>query len=108
LKKGYVYLICDASNELFKIGVTKSSIEKRIKKLQTGNSTELFVSNYHETYYPFCIETMLHNLFSDKRVLNEWFELSNDDINSFSETCDKLEKRIEVLKENPFFAKNLK
>lgn len=47
-------------------------------------------------------------MYSDKKVLNEWFELSNEDVQNFSDTCQKLEERIEILKDNPFFAKNLK
>ena len=30
---GIVYLICDPASDLFKIGVTHGSIEKRIKQL---------------------------------------------------------------------------
>ena len=105
--KGYIYLICDNANELYKIGVTKGKIEKRLKKLQTGNATELFLSSYHETDYPFRIETMLHNHFRNKNVLNEWFELSPEDVFNFRKTCRIMEERIEILKANPFFSKNL-
>ena len=49
--KGYVYLLTDG--EFFKIGVTKGSIEKRIKKLQTGNPNNIAIVNYHLTEYPF-------------------------------------------------------
>ena len=51
---GYVYLICDSGHDnMFKIGVTKQPIEKRLKQLQTGNGSEIFLSAYHETEYPF-------------------------------------------------------
>ena len=105
--KGYVYLICDNANELYKIGVTKSDIEKRLKKLQTGNATELFLVNYHESNYPYRIESMLHNHFKSQNVLNEWFELSHDDIINFKNLCNKMEETIKCLKDNPFFTKNL-
>ena len=49
--KGYVYLLTDG--EFFKIGVTRGSIEKRIKKLQTGNPDNIVIVNYHLTEYPF-------------------------------------------------------
>ena len=106
--KGYVYLICDSANELYKIGVTKGDIQKRMKKLQTGNATELFLVNYHETNYPYRIESMLHNHFKSQNVLNEWFELSKEDILGFTKLCNDMEKRIEALKDNPFFSKNLR
>ena len=106
--KGYVYLICDNANELYKIGVTKSNIEKRIKKLQTGNATELFLVNYHESNYPYRIESMLHNRFKSQNVLNEWFELSKDDVTNFKNICLQIENMIKSLKDNPFFSKNLR
>ena len=59
--KSYVYLICDSAQDLFKIGVTKNLYSKRMKQLQTGNGTELHIVNYHETYYPYRIEQLLHN-----------------------------------------------
>jgi hypothetical protein len=107
-KKGYVYLICDNKNEVFKIGVTKKSIDKRIKELQTGNATELFISKYHESEYPYMVENMLHSHFNVNKVLNEWFELSADNVNKFNEICDEMENRIESLKDNPFFKKLMK
>lgn len=106
-KGGYIYLICDNANNLYKIGVTKSTIENRIKKLQTGNATELFITAYHKTQYPFRIEKMLHNHFRNNNVLNEWFELSVDDVVNFNNICDKMEERIKALMDNPFFTKKL-
>lgn len=107
-KKGFVYLICDNKNEVFKIGVTKKTIEKRIKELQTGNCTELFISRYHESDYPYTIETMLHNHFKVDNILNEWFELTSEEVSKFNDICNELENRIEVLKDNPYFKKILK
>ena len=69
--KSYVYLICDPAQNLFKIGVTKNLCNKRIKQLQTGNGTELHIVNYHETYYPYRIEQLLHNNFHLKREHGE-------------------------------------
>lgn len=106
--KGFVYLICDSTNDLYKIGVTKSNVEKRLKKLQTGNATELILTNYHETNYPFRVEKMLHNHFRAKNVLNEWFALSFDDVTHFKSTCLEMETRISALKDNPFFSKDLR
>jgi len=104
---GTVYLICDASNNLYKIGVTRGSVAKRLKKLQTGNGTELFLTTYHTSQYPYRIETMLHNHFHSKNELNEWFRLDLNDIVNFRETCKLMEERIEILKDNPFFMKKI-
>lgn len=105
---GIVYLICDASQGLYKIGMTKGKIEKRIKALQTGNATELFVIHTHRTQYPFCVEGMLHRRFQHKQILNEWFELTPEDVKQFSDNCMQCEETIETMKDNPFFQKYLK
>ena len=105
--KSFVYLFCDPSQDLFKIGVTKNLYSKRMKQLQTGNGTELHLVNYYETFYPYRIETFLHNKFHNKREHGEWFRLDINDIISFNETCKEFEQLIEVMKDNPFFAKHL-
>lgn len=104
----FVYLIGENNNEnTYKIGLTKSkNINNRLKKLQTGNSSELFIKAYFETDTPYKLEKMLHNHFSDKQIINEWYYLNNDDIISFNETCQTLQKNIESLKDNPFFKTN--
>lgn len=107
-KKSFVYLICDPSQELYKIGVTKNLYSKRMKQLQTGNGTELHITNFHETFYPYRIEKYLHAKFSSKREHGEWFHLNLEDINSFKDECEKYEEIIESLSENQFFQKNLR
>ena len=105
---GYVYLICDPSNDRCKIGVTRNLKSNRVKKLQTGNSTELFIRDIYETEWPFRLESMLHQHFKNKHVLNEWFELDVNDVICFKEICKTLENTIKVLSDNPFFSKGLK
>lgn len=108
MQSGYVYLICDPMTDNFKIGVTRDLKSNRLKKLQTGNSSELFVHTIYETQYPFRLETMLHSKYKSKNTLNEWFKLDVSDVIHFKETCSYLEKQIECLLDNPFFAKDLK
>lgn len=105
--KGCVYLIRDISNNTYKIGVTKGDVKKRLKKLQTGNSTQLDVTYSYSTDYPFRLETMLHNYYKNKLVLNEWYDLDVDDIKKFPEICSMLEQNIQELMCNPFFIKKL-
>ena len=105
---GYVYLICDPATDRFKIGVTRNLNSNRIKKLQPGNSTELFITDRYETNWPFRLETLLHKHFHNKHVLNEWFALDAMDVVAFRKTCELLENNIQILKDNPFFAKDLK
>ena len=69
---GYVYLIEDSTNDVYKIGVTRSNSKRRLQKLQTGNSTPLQIKYLFETEYPFRLESMLHNKYQQYKVLNEW------------------------------------
>lgn len=105
---GYVYLIYDENNNKYKIGVTRNKDNTRLKKLQTGNSTLLRVIYIYECEYPFRLETMLHNIYKNNNILNEWFELPDEDVINFEKICDKFNNQINALKSNPYFAKGLR
>lgn len=106
-KEGYVYLIGSVDDKKrFKIGVTHGDVEKRLKKLQTGNPEQLYVRHKFKTSSPFKLEKMLHTVYSTKNELNEWFNIENDEINNFIETCEKYQKIIDSLDDNPFFKRN--
>ena len=105
--KSFVYLFCDPSQDLFKIGVTKNLYSKRMKQLQTGNANELKVVTKYYCNYPYRLESILHNRFSHKKVLNEWYSLSLEEVVNFEKTCQEVDNIIEVMKDNIFFAKNL-
>lgn len=101
----WIYLMSNIENpNIYKIGMTKAKdIDKRKKQLQTGNPNILFVNHAFETKYPFKVETMLHNKFAFKKILNEWFELDKNDVENFIDTCQQFEHICEELKDNPFF-----
>ena len=101
----FVYLLCDSGHDnMFKIGMTRGDVEKRIKKLQTGNGSEIFLVKKYETKYPFYLEKMLHQRHWPERKLNEWFELSTESVMNFEEDCKFYEDIVELLSEtNPFF-----
>jgi hypothetical protein len=104
---GYVYLIGNVDTPgKYKIGSTRGkSVEKRLKQLQTGNSSELFIKDSYETEHPFKLEKMLHNHFKSSHLIGEWFALSEDDTEKFKSICEHLQYIIDSLKENPFFNK---
>ena len=104
---GYVYLIKDTLNNIYRIGVTKD-LNKRLRNLQTGNSNYLTLLSSYQTKYPFRLETMLHNKFKEYRILNEWYELPKRIVNNFNAECESLDNIITSLKDNPFFNKKLK
>lgn len=103
---GYVYLIGEIDNKgRYKIGSTKAKdVNKRLRQLQTGNSSELFIKEYYETEHPFKLEKMLHNHFKSSNLIGEWFELSESDTEAFRGICEEKEKIIEALKDNPFYS----
>lgn len=100
----FVYLIKEDNEEThYKIGMTKvKDVNKRLKQLQTGNPNELFLVDYHQTEIPFYIESSLHRFFSSKKTLNEWYDLSEEDISTFKSQCEKFELIAKTLKDNPF------
>ena len=106
---GTVYLLGDYERDnYYKIGVTRGDVEKRIKKLQTGNASEIYLVDKYETSHPFFTETRLHQRFNKDKILNEWFELSRDEAKKFKIYCENIDKMVDSLKDNPFFKKNLK
>ena len=102
---GYVYLIGEIGKEgIYKIGSTRAmDVNKRLKQLQTGNSSELFIKESYETEHPFKLEKMLHNHFKSSSLIGEWFELSESDTEAFRGICEEKEKIISCLKDNPFY-----
>lgn len=102
---GYVYLIGEIGNEgKYKIGSTRAkNVNKRLKQLQTGNSSELYIKESFETEHPFKLEKMLHNHFKSSNLIGEWFELSETDTEDFKTICEEKIKVIESLKDNPFY-----
>lgn len=107
-EKGFVYLLGDWEKDgIYKIGVTKGTIERRIKKLQTGNSGEIFMCDYYKTEHPFFIERQLHLKYQSKKVSGEWYQLTNEEALDFKNVCRSVENLIEIMKDNPFFPKKL-
>lgn len=103
---GSVYLLGDSEKEgIYKIGVTRGDINKRIKKLQTGNGGEIYLITHYETEHPFLMEKMLHTKFFSGKVLNEWFSLTIEELAGFKKSCEEIQETINALKENYFFQK---
>jgi len=102
-KGGYVYLLSESDNEgIYKIGVTRGSIENRIKALQTGNSNEISIRKYYKTEMPFLLEKKLHEHHIGSKISGEWYLLTDDEVLNFENECSDLEKMINSLSDNPF------
>jgi hypothetical protein len=104
---GFVYLLecSDNDSTKYKIGYTKhEKIPKRISGLQTGNSEEIRELYKFQTKYDQKLEVVLHNQYSYCRCKKgEWFNLDYKSVANFINTCEKIEKNFDSLKDNPFF-----
>lgn len=100
---GYVYLLCDAHRDLYKIGVTKNSVEKRVRQLQTGCGTPIHIVDTFKSEDYYRIETLLHRQFGHKKEQGEWFSLDSSDVVRFNEYCKQMQSLIDCMKENPFY-----
>ena len=78
--KGYVYVIRQTEENLYKIGYTKNSdIAKRLSQLQTANPYRLEVVGSFQCTGQ-ATEKTLHSLFSEQCKRGEWFSLSLQDV----------------------------
>ena len=106
--KGFVYLLGENDRPgSYKIGVTRGTLKRRIKKLQTGNSNKIYVCRYYRTEHPFFIERQLHFKYKFCQIMNEWYELPDSDVFKFEDTCRGIESMIDIMKDNPFFPKKV-
>ena len=98
-----IYLISAFLGEerLYKIGITKRKVEKRIKELQTGNPAEFNIENvYVADNYAVNIEKNLHRYFREKKINGEWFYLDQDDIDQFTELCEMYYETFDLVQNN--------
>jgi hypothetical protein len=93
----------------YKIGWTKRDPNKRLKELKTANSHDLELIHFYESKWGPRIEINLHRKFNPLKRNGEWFELSDNDVNSFKELCEYHHEVFEMMfEENEFFRKSLK
>jgi hypothetical protein len=79
-RAGFVYLGIDATQKCIKIGRALDT-KKREKEIRHMNPTFRIFYHYQPTRVTACeAEKYLHNLFAEKRVVGEWFDLSIDDL----------------------------
>lgn len=106
LKFGYVYLLEDWRNDerAFKIGFTTTSVEKRVKQLQTGNSADILIVAKYKTKNYLKVEKKLHHVFASSHKRGEWFDMSDEKALTFLDECEKADDLINfMLKHNHFY-----
>lgn len=106
--KAYVYLLKVSGEGIYKIGVSKN-VERRVKQLQTGNPEKIEIIKTFLSQYPYKIENVLHRRYKVKHVFGECFQLTNEDINHFEESCRICETNFEILDErnDPYYGYKL-
>ena len=107
---GYVYLLLEVDkygDERHKIGVSKNHPRLRVKQLSTGNSNVISLLTFYESINYKKIEQWMHKKYSNSRTEadNEWFNLTNEDVLSFIETCKKADETTSFLINNNHFFK---
>lgn len=80
--EGFIYLIRDTASGAVKIGYSVDP-QKRLKEFWTGN-----INLRIEKTIPGTIrdEKLLHRVFAEKRIQNEWFALDDSDIENMEST----------------------
>lgn len=105
---GFIYLINIKGSDLYKVGTTKRSVEKRMKSLQTGSPFAItYVDSFESELYK-KIETIMHRSWKYKKYLlddftslpGEWFKLSGDDVSEFKHRCQNIHESILYIKKN--------
>ena len=76
----FLYFIGNEANNLIKIGVTGIQPKRRLGLLQTGSPIKLYLIACIVIEDAKELEQHLHNKYSDKQRINEWFDLDNDGI----------------------------
>lgn len=77
-KSGYIYLIL-GENGRYKIGMSKHP-KKRVNYLSLASCEKHTLVTYYKTDDMIGEEKRLHDIFSDKRLHSEWFDLSKSDV----------------------------
>ena len=83
----------------YKIGVSKHP-KKRLKQLQTGNSSELKLIESYQSDHANKIEKILQRKFSYLKKEGEWFDLGISQEITFIMDCKQIEEMINILKVN--------
>jgi hypothetical protein len=95
----YIYLIQSLEEGYYKIGVSKNP-QRRIKELQTGNSSPLKLVETYQSEYADKIERTLQRRYSHLNKEGEWFDMSIQEEVTFVKNCKAIEENLIFLKKN--------
>lgn len=78
-EKKFLYGICERENSPIKIGIAKN-LRRRIDMMQTANYRQLVIVFAALTESPRDIEKSIHDLFSDRLLRGEWYDVTRDEL----------------------------
>ena len=81
----------------YKIGITKDSVQKRIRQLQTGNPYRIVPHTAIVIEGAELVERHLHRTFSQNRRILEWFSLAEDELAEVISEAERFRDEIEGL-----------
>ena len=111
---GFVYLINIERTDLYKIGITRKTVEERMKSLQTGNPLKLvLIDSYKSDIYQ-DIETIMHRRLKHKKYIpedfeslkGEWFMLTFHEALDFKNNCKQIEDSVKFIREHSTLEKS--
>ena len=94
-----IYLIQSLEDSYYKIGISKNP-KRRIRQLQTGNSSKLKLIESYPSEHAGLIEKTLQRRYAYLKKEGEWYDLSLLNEISFKEECRKIEESLIILKKN--------
>lgn len=92
-KRGVVYFIRKEDQDIFKIGMTANSPEKRLSELQSSTPDKLILYGVISSVTPRELEKSMHNRFDYCRLQGEWFALSEEIVKSLIDKPEWIELR---------------
>ena len=100
-----VYLICAEieGKKLYKIGYTKRSAEVRLKEFRTGNASDMYIVDTFKSQWGTKVESSLHRRYRDKKVQGEWFDLCDDEVKGFNESCKQIHNMFNIISETTYY-----
>ena len=101
MKSGYIYFIHAKGHDLYKIGMTAGSPQKRLEGLSVGCPHELELTGIIETINPRYSEKIIHSKLEAFRTRGEWFEVKQEMIMGIIEESGGI---LDIALENKEFA----
>lgn len=97
-----IYLLNVEGTNLYKIGITKNKVSKRLLNLQTGNPHIIHEIWNYESVLASRVERSIHRHYKYAKSHGEWFLFDNisiEDVKDKIKNIDKILKDIENTKE---------